>query len=85
MTRDYLRAKLLSLGFVPETEGTYTKGLIRLTLREDDVLLVAQFGSMQDVPTGRPIIQAGYRIEEVEDIQVQDGEFAVVIVHSWRI
>lgn len=85
MTRDYLRAKLLGLGFVPEAEETYTKGLIKLTLRDDDVLMVAQFGSMQDVPTGRPIIQAGYRLEEVEDIRVHDEEFAVLIIHKWRI
>ena len=85
MTRDYLRAKLLSLGFVPEAEETYTKGLIKLTLRDDDVLMVAQYGSSQDVPTGRPIIQAGYRIEEEEDIKVQDGEFAVLIAHKWQI
>lgn len=52
---------------------------------DDDVLMVAQYGSMQDLPTGRPIIQAGYRIEEVEDIRVQDGEFAVLRVHKWQI
>lgn len=85
MTRDIIRAKLISLGFVSEAEGIYAKGLIRLTLREDDVLLVAQFGSLQDVSTGRPIIQCGYRIEEVEDLRVQDKEFAVIIVHRWRI
>ena len=85
MTRDYFRAKLLSLGFSPEPEGTYAKGLIRLTLREDDILMVAQYCSMQDIPTGRPIIQAGYRIEVVEDIRVQDGEFAVIIIHRCYI
>lgn len=63
MTRDMIRVKLLSLGFAPEAEGAYTKGLIRLALRDDDVLMVAQFGSIQDVSTERPIIQAGYRIE----------------------
>lgn len=34
MTRDYLHAKLLSLGFIPEAEGLYAKGLIRLTFRD---------------------------------------------------
>ena len=85
MTRDYLCAKLISLGFAHEADGTFEKGLIRLTLRDDDVLMVEQYGSVQDVPTGRPIIQAGYRIEEVEDMRVQDEKFAVLIAHRWKL